>query len=102
MLGLVRQRGAELVPALERAAWYYRKAYPGHADPSVSLDCITPYCVILNEVLSLSEPQFLHLKKDYPTSLSVKIRARIPQTSSVCYSALYVVERHDYSPLLQQ
>ena len=62
MLGLVRQWGAELVPALEGAAWHYRKAQR-IIDPSGSLDHATAYCVILNEALSLSEHQFIHLKR---------------------------------------
>ena len=62
MLGLVRQWGAEPVPALERAAWHYRTAHR-IIDPSGSLDHATAYCVILNKALSLSEHQFIYLKR---------------------------------------
>ena len=62
MLGLVRPWGAEPVPALEGAAWHYRKAQR-LTDPSGSLDRATAYCVILNKALSLSEHQFIHLKR---------------------------------------
>ena len=62
MLGLVRQWGAEPVPALEGAAWHYRKAHR-IIDLSGSLDHAAAYCVILNKALSLSEHQFIYLKR---------------------------------------